>query len=399
MQPSPSPPNTEEIFRLLWPTPTKFTASALPRPLQRNSSYVAFPNLARTSVLIPTGPSRVTAATLAQQASGWTSRTQRTAAVVAGRLGAARLLPGVITIHRSAASSSLLDHLSETLGEQLFAGIRLGPPRANRKPVLQLVNGAGATVGFAKVGINSLTDARLEAETTALEHLRKRRLKDSLEVPRVLAYGRWNGLPYCVTQNISNRINTPLTSFQQGAALRELVASFPSTQRQIHEAPWWARIRTGLTSSNGSDGRALSRAAGRIEDFAGWRTITFGAAHGDWSPWNVIPRASGAAAWDWERFANDAPVGLDALHFAVQRAVGPQGLGPVESLRHVTSQAGSVVSINGALDEDGPLLMALYLLQLGWQFLADGQEEAGSRRGPLSSWLLPVLADVTADLP
>ncbi len=84
-------------------------------------------------------------------------------------MGAGVLLPGTVQIAQDMPDSvgrrtSLVSHLSDELGQELTAGIHLGPPRANRKPVLQLMDPSGATVAFAKVGVNRLTRERVRHE-------------------------------------------------------------------------------------------------------------------------------------------------------------------------------------------------------------------------------------------
>ena len=70
--------------------------------------------------------------------------------------------------------------------------VHVGAPRANRKPVLQLLSPDGTTLGFAKLGVNRLTRRLVRAETSALVTLRYLRLS-TVDTPRVLHTGRWRG--------------------------------------------------------------------------------------------------------------------------------------------------------------------------------------------------------------
>ena len=45
-------------------------------------------------------------------------------------------------------------HLREILGREISLGIQLGPPRANRKPILQVLDSDGQPLAFGKLGIN-----------------------------------------------------------------------------------------------------------------------------------------------------------------------------------------------------------------------------------------------------
>lgn len=322
------------------------------------------------------------------------------AAAQAGRAGLARWAPRQVTVRqREDGNDNLVEHLGSRLGSRLVAGVHLGPPRANRKPVLQLVDNSGRTVGFGKVGLNELTRGRVLAEAQALltvgAHAPRR-----LRVPGVLAQGSWNGHPYCVTTPVATRsrlrgLNHP----QFAAGLQELVHAFPVAQLPLAEAPWWRRLRMGLEASPEPDMLWLHHFAEQVERRAGWTELGFGAAHGDWSPWNVAVMDNCVVAWDWERFVVDAPVGLDGLHFALQSAARLEALSPAAAVGRVIEQSAPLVAANGARGEHGGLLVALYLLERGYRFVADGQRNAGARKGPIGEWLRPGLEAVVAALP
>src|SRR5699024_6211437 len=75
----------------------------------------------------------------------------------------------------------------------------VGPPRANRKPVLLLLTPGGRAIGYAKVAINDLTSRLVRAEAEALRHLDNTRLRN-VTVPRLLHEGEWNGHPLLVQE-------------------------------------------------------------------------------------------------------------------------------------------------------------------------------------------------------
>ena len=53
----------------------------------------------------------------------------------------------------------------------MVVSLRIGPPRANRKPVLELLSPGGEVLGFAKVGVTGLTRELVRAEAAALDVL------------------------------------------------------------------------------------------------------------------------------------------------------------------------------------------------------------------------------------
>ena len=65
----------------------------------------------------------------------------------------------------------------------MLVSLHLGPARANRKPVLQLIAPDGETLGFAKLGIGPLTRRLVRAETTALSALGVGRISPSRSDP------------------------------------------------------------------------------------------------------------------------------------------------------------------------------------------------------------------------
>ena len=85
--------------------------------------------------------------------------------------------------------------------------------------------------------------------------------------------------------------------------------------------------------------------------------------------------------WDWERFEADVPVGYDALHRAVQTAIGNQGVDPTGAARALIAGADRTLA---PFDQDGrsaDLVVVLYLVELAARYLRDRQAEAGAGWG------------------
>ena len=79
--------------------------------------------------------------------------------------GAIRAYPFRAAVGVGDEDTSLVERLRARFDRpELQVAIALGRPRANRKPVLQLIDGDGTTVGFAKLGVDAHTDALVERE-------------------------------------------------------------------------------------------------------------------------------------------------------------------------------------------------------------------------------------------
>ncbi len=389
-----------ELLSQIWPAPYEFEFSTRPRPHAAGLTFALLPRPQHPTLLVPTRPHAVAASVLR---SYWSPATRRGAAATAivaraAALGAVRLAPWTVTIHGAPGAQSFLDYLSSHLGQEIHAGISLGPPRANRKPVLRLLTASGAPVAFAKVGVNDLTCSRVVAETRALQVLRDVPLRH-LVVPEVLQVPTWAELTCLVTRPVPTKSRGRGDPALRGVALRGLVAALGQEVHPLAESPWWQGLSSRIDSlADTPDAAAIRCHRDQIGVVACGAELLHGAAHGDWSPWNVATDGDTAVAWDWERFATNVPVGLDALHFATQDQIGVRGASPPEGLHAVLRRCQHVVVENGALPSHARILFALYLLELGERFLADEQETAGSRRGPLSNWLLPTLKEAVAGL-
>ena len=88
--------------------------------------------------------------------------------------------------------AGLDEHLAGILGERALVSMHIGPARANRKPVLQLLAPDGRALGYAKLGVDPLTHALVDAEATALHRLAGLPL-GPVTVAGVRHHGNWHG--------------------------------------------------------------------------------------------------------------------------------------------------------------------------------------------------------------
>lgn len=390
----------ENILSHVWPSPNRIQISSGLRRRSPGQTFGLLPHLRRPTLLIPTAPRRVAARALRGYKSP-TTRGDRLRAHVFGwaaLAGAGHLFPWTVTISGPVGAPSLLCHIESHVGEPLHMALAIGPPRANRKPVLQLMTPHGAPVAFVKVGVNPLTRDRVQAEGRALQHL-NRLIIPGLKVPGVLSVPPWQDTPFLTTLPLDTWTSGPVNPETQRKGLQSLVSAAEVTTVELRTSQWWRALTERLwTLENTPEAMSLRKAGHSLESHIGQMSLPQGQTHGDWSPWNIATQGPQVSAWDWERFMPQAPIGYDSLHYAVQEEIRLRAKPPREALARVLDRASLVVAQNGADPHLGTALFALYLLAQGEQHLTDRQLDAGSERGPISEWLIPSLQIATAQL-
>jgi Phosphotransferase enzyme family len=377
-----------EVLGVLYPPPCRTDGTGTPV-----ASYVVVPDARRPRLLVPARSRRIAAAAVRRygEPQSRVGKLKRDAVVTALRSGASgMLLRDRIRVYGDVADT-VDGYLRRELGGDLSVSIHIGPARANRKPVLQIIAPDGHTAGFAKLGTGPLTRRLVRAETAALNALSHAVLK-SVTVPSVAHSGQWNGHQILVQSALPVwRPRAPLTAERLARGMREVAGCCGISRGWLATSPYWAELRERLAAvADREDGIALNAAARTLADRAGDTELRYGAWHGDWAPWNMAVLADTLLVWDWERFTLGVPMGFDALHHELQRRiqVDPDAAGAVE--RTVT-RAPVLLAPFDVPAEVAELTALLYLVDLATRYLADRQAEAGARLGVLGTWLLPVL--------
>ena len=363
-----------ELVPLLWPAPATATLGQARHP-NADRSYLILPSLARPRLLVPRRPRRATGGAL--RGYGEQSSTARRLAV---RVASAALTAGTGDLLlrdrlEIAGRDTVEDHLGRELGRPVRLSLHLGPARANRKPVLQLLDERGRTVGFAKVATTPLAAQLVVAETAALTALAAAGLR-LLTPPNVLSAGSWRGLEILVQSPLPVRqLRRP--SAERLAAATAEVARVGGTHQESFAGPYVSGLRArvaALPMGETRDGLAAALAA--LPD----TELTVGSWHGDWTPWNTAVVADTVLAWDWERFAAGVPVGFDALHYDLQ----PRALSKVDEAG--AAAADSVARAAGLLAPVGVpagparVVAVLYLIEILTRYVGDGQTRWGNWR-------------------
>jgi len=401
---------------MLWPSQGAFelTGRRLTKPPDTRS-YVVLPNLRRPALLLPTSPRGVAAAILRNYKTSATSlsRAKFGAMALVARAGGLRLMPSQVLIRDTtgSADADLLSYLRRVLGQDVHVAVYMGSPRANRKPVLQILGPAAQAVGFAKVGTNALTRTLVDHEATALAFLTTHPM-GTVTTPRVVHHGAWHGHEVLVQEALGQgRARRPMSTSLLQRAMVEVAGLDGVACGNLRSSSYWRRLDDRLTHLQpGPQAVQLRSTFAALGPAASSSEIPFGAWHGDWTPWNMLHLGGRLQVWDWERFETDVPAGFDALHFTLQRAIvqghahrrdktdgqGHQRARSAAAM--VLARSPELLAPFGVSSAAAPLVATLYLLDLGARYLKDGQLEAGAALGDLRTWLLPAVVDCSEGL-
>jgi hypothetical protein len=379
----------EEVLALLYPQPCR-TDGRSGEPV---TEYLVVPDARKPRLLVPTRSRRVAAAAVRRYAEPQSrgAKLKRDAVVAALRTGASSVLLRDRIKVTGPMDASIDGYLRKELGRDLSVSIHIGPARANRKPVLQLISPDGDTFGFGKLGTGPLTQKLVRAETTALTALGHVGLS-RLIVPTVLHAGRWRGLQVLIQSALPVWLpRAPLSDTRLRAAMLDVAGCCGYSTGALNTSAYWADLRGRLAAlDDRPEGSALAAAAQLLGEQAGDTSLKYGAWHGDWAPWNMANLADALLVWDWERFTSGVPVGFDAIHYELQKRIQSTGdaTAAVEATVRRAPELLKPFDVDPAAYE---LTALLYLVDLAARYLTDRQAEAGARLGVLGTWLLPVL--------
>ena len=395
-----------EVAGLLWPAPA---SAGFDEPGAAISEYLLVLGGKRPRLLVPARHPRAAAVAVRRYAEPGAVSQRLVLRVLSAALrtglGRVALRPRFrVCVNGGSGGSGGSDaetietYLRGALAEDLVLSMSIGPARANRKPVLQLLTQDGRTVGFAKIGVNELTRTLAAAEAESLRTVAATAPRH-LTVPSVLHQGRWNGLEILVLSPLPiwlprARHDPP----RLRAAMLEVAEIGGVTTAPLRDSGYWAglgRRLDSLDSDSDEAARALRGAYARIDEQAGAVPLRYGSWHGDWTPWNMATLRDTLLVWDWERFSGGVPLGFDAVHYAFQDAVVRDGTGPAVAVTRTLDGATRLLAPFGVTSPEGAaarLTALLYFIDIAARYLADRQAEAGAQLGRPREWLLPVLA-------
>ncbi|WP_017574237.1 phosphotransferase [Nocardiopsis kunsanensis] len=383
-----------DLAAVLWPCggllgPGEFTGTRLARH-ERGSQYLPVPSARNPRVILP-AHNRTAAVRGISSFSHGHSFGERVRSLALTGAFATGLAPLLLRDRLYVGAGPGIEHaLASALDREVSVAIHLGPPRANRKPVLLLLTPGGRTIGYAKVATNDLTSRLVRTETRALQHLDGALLKD-VTVPRLLHEGEWNGHPFLVQEAlpVGDQTDRP-TRHQLLRCVTQIVGLGAVRTRWLSDSPYRRSLEERITLLGARpEAQPLREALSRLPDVR----VPFGAWHGDLTRWNVASTSRRAFVWDWERLALDAPAGFDALHYDLNEAV-QAGVHPGV---HRWLDSGSrllrdpLMAATGLLPHTVSTVMALYLIDLATRFLTDLRPGSSGVVAAVDDWLLPAL--------
>lgn len=304
------------------------------------------------------------------------------------RLGAGRVLRSHVDV--PITPECVETHLALLLQREVRTAIFLGPPRANRKPVLQVLGTDGELLAVAKVGVNPLTSALAAREAAALRAVGERRFS-TVVAPALLGEETRDGHTMVVQSplEVPRSVAAP-TPAQLHDVFNEIGRSGGVSSALLSESDYVAGLRTQVHQRPDEPLGTLGEAVlARLT--AADQRLDFGAWHGDLSPWNMAAAGDRVLVWDWERFADAVPLGYDALHYTFLPRLKDASAGTSGAGVDLLDRAPTLLAGVGIAPDRAESVAMLYLIDLALRFAADGQAGIGIRGGDWEEWLIPAL--------
>jgi hypothetical protein len=377
-----------DVMAMLWPGGSSHDVTVVP---SRN----------RPKLVVPWSPLRAAAGALRRNGEALPLRdgVRQQILLLSMRVGVGQRMLGErvrLATTAAAVDPSIETHLATILGQPVLVSFRIGPARANRKPVLRVLSNRGESLGFAKIGINPVTSRLVTAEAENLDLVTKAGLR-TITTPHVLDASSWNGLDILVQSPLASAggHRQPVPG-QLAAAMVELSRVGQVSTSTVGESLWWARVLDNIGTTSGTSlPAALTQAVNRVGASVADVTLEFGAWHGDWARWNMAVTPDSLNVWDWERFESDVPVGFDALHFRFQdlKSQMPRD----EAIRTLCRNAPDLLAPFDVPADLSPVVAALYLLDLAVRYAQDFRALDGATWGFEGSPMLPHLLNFLED--
>jgi hypothetical protein len=335
------------------------------------ATYAVLSRGDRPRLVLPLGSNRAAATALGRVTNDESKsrRTLRRLLATSARAGV--LLP--LLRHRFVSTAgtggSLEGHLAQAVGlDHVELAITIGPPRPNRKPVIQIMDESGETKAYAKVGWNGLTRQLVAQEAEVLRSVDRTGLH-RLRLPAVVHSGSFRDLDLLVVQALqpgpgeTTELRDPTA--EEVSELRSL-----RTERRnpLPDDAYWTGLLTRIDRLGGTAGDELARQAHLVAGGLGGAPVVFAGAHGDWTPWNMVATDRHLYAWDWERAVREIPFPLDVIHYHTQRGWFRSGLPLDAAIADGVGAARTALADAGLPRDHAAWLARLYLVDLAVRY-------------------------------
>jgi hypothetical protein len=354
---------------------------------RRVRPFALLPSTRHPRLLVPVTPHAAAGAALRAYGGRLSTSAHlgyRGMATAVGTVGAGRF-PGRLSVidDADAPRTGIDDHLGAVINEAVAVAIHLTPARANRKPIVQaLAPRHRYPVAFAKVATTALSTTLVAHEAASLRWLAEQDT-GMVIVPPILDEGAFDNHQTLVMRALPtwSRGRLP-TEAELTHAAADISSTATAVTTNLPTSAFWARLRADIEQVAAAGARdSLRGCADRVESFAGDTELTVGPSHGDWSPWNMWRTRDGLLVWDWERFADDVPIGSDLVHYRLQELLVSKRTPPLAAARAALASA------------PAPLVGVVHLLALAVRYDKDSQTAAIIK--PSDEWLLPAVEEAT----
>lgn len=395
------------LSRILWPDGSVPIARANRGQYDPDPELLwwASPSAAAPKILVPAGSQAAARSAVRRYHDGFTPA-RRLRSVLAETVMANRRLAGFClrgrlvaaiepSIERAGGAPlgsdfgieeySVLEGLKELLGvPELFVAVSLSTPKSNQKPVLQLLDGAGRDLGWAKVAWNPRTEALVANEARWLQADGPGG-RSSLKRPTLLHDVRLAGRRVAVTSGVRpGRLPKRPPRNPPAPEVFLAVHRIGSTpvDTSITDSAWWRSVEDVMDWATKRERHAI---AGAVERSAEVR-FQLGLWHGDLTPWNLMSVGrSTVQLIDWEFAAEGVPLGFDLCHFHTQVSTELRGLDAPEALDVSARLTPHGLADLGVPAENRVATWRLYLVELIRRTLAlraDGYPTGDVAQGP-----------------
>lgn len=184
------------------------------------------------------------------------------------------------------------------------------------------------------------------------------------------------------------------------AAVAGIITTSLVSHGAVKDSIWAAQLGESIAALRGTDDGDLPTLFDEYLSEFGDTVIPFGAWHGDFGPWNLAYTSSVPMIWDWERYADNVPAGMDVVHYQGHRTM--RRLGNFDAARS-TLEHSAVVALAQVLAQTpgvntpSPFVLKAivigYLLTTATRFTLDGRTVAGEPIRDLARWHRLVIAD------
>jgi hypothetical protein len=286
-------------------------------------AYSVAPTLADARWYIPLGNARASAQAWGLYAPySRRARLLKRAARLASRMvGADRLGDRLIIAHRGAPS--LIQALARMTGAPGQFTVAMAPhwPGARFRVTMQLVDGRGVVLAYAKLGSTPAACAMIRREAEFVDYVNCLGLETVAALPLL-------GHELLDQGYMMVSAPAPDDAGASGVSLTprhlDALAEFSSRPGSVTMAALLGdlrRRRMGLQSRISTEWRErFERAMTALDETDGLAEIGTTLAHGDFAPWNIRfdPSGTRLVLFDWERGRRDSPPLWDGFHFLTQ---------------------------------------------------------------------------------